>query len=167
MKKYVLALALGLGFAAQAQVQDFTLPSATGGAAFTLSAAESDYVALHFLLKTECPYCMRHTMTYATRSEELPGVRQVFIKPDTREEIQEWAAKVDDVGLDIYQDENAKLARDMGIPYGYKFHGQVVHYPALILLDKEGNEVLRYVGEHNGDRMSFDDLVERIGALKK
>ena len=106
-------------------------------------------------------------MTYATRSEELPGVRQVFIKPDTREEIQEWAAKVDDVGLDIYQDENAKLARDMGIPYGYKFHGQVVHYPALILLDKEGNEVLRYVGEHNGDRMSFDDLVARIDALKK
>ena len=67
----------------------------------------------------------------------------------------------------IYQDENAKLARDMGIPYGYKFHGQVVHYPALILLDKEGNEVLRYVGEHNGDRMSFDDLVARIDALKK
>ena len=95
MKKYILALALGLGIATQAQVQDFTLPSATGGAAFTLSAAESDYVALHFLLKTECPYCMRHTMTYATRSEELPGVRQVFIKPDTREEIQEWAAKVD------------------------------------------------------------------------
>ena len=26
MKKYVLALALGLGFAVQAQVQDFTLP---------------------------------------------------------------------------------------------------------------------------------------------
>ena len=39
MKKYVLALALGLGFAAQAQVQDFKLPSATGGADLTQSAA--------------------------------------------------------------------------------------------------------------------------------
>jgi len=65
----------------------------------------------------------------------------------------------------IYQDLNAKLADQFNIPNGYQFHGQVVHYPALILLNKNGEEVFRYIGKNNSDRFSFDQLKAKIVEL--
>ena len=149
---------------------DFTLPSATDNSHFTLSEAKEKYVALHFLLKTECPYCIRHTHEYSENSANLKNVVQVFIKPDTEEEIKKWATRLPEDNkhqFPIYRDINAKLAKQFKIPDGYAFHGQVVHYPALILLDKNGNEVFRYVGKNNGDRYSFEDFSAKIKELKK
>ena len=49
----------------QAQnVKDFTLTSVTDKSTFTLSKSKGKFVAIHFLLKTECPYCIRHTSDY-------------------------------------------------------------------------------------------------------
>ena len=61
----VLILSLGstASIAAGAPV-DFTVPAVTGGADFKLSAAKGEYVAVHFLLKTECPICLRHTRSF-------------------------------------------------------------------------------------------------------
>ena len=67
----------------------------------------------------------------------------------------------------IYRDPEAALAKAFDIPFGYKFHGQVVHYPALVILDPKGKEVFRYVGKNNGDRYEFDDFVTKIAELKK
>ena len=133
---------------------------------FKLSHAKGSFVALHFLLKTECPYCLKHVHTYAMRARELADVMQVFIKPDAPEEIRRWASKIESPQPIIYRDANAALAQAFKIPHGYKFHGQVVHYPALVLLDGEGNEVFRYVGKDNSDRLPFDQFAAKIAELR-
>ena len=72
-------------------VKDFTLTSVTDNSTFTLSKSKGKFVAIHFLLKTECPYCIRHTSEYFEKASLLPNVIQVFIKPDSEDEIKEWA----------------------------------------------------------------------------
>ena len=160
-------------FAAPAHAQvseDFKLFSATDNSQFTLSDQKGKFVALHFLLKTECPYCIRHTHEYFSKAGTLPNVVQVFIKPDTEEEIKEWATNLPDdeqATLPIYRDPDAKLATKLNIPHGYKFHGQMVHYPAMILIGPDGQEVFRYIGKNNSDRFSFDQLVLKVQELTK
>lgn len=144
---------------------DFTLQSATGPGAFSLAATKGKFVALHFLLKTECPYCLRHTRAYFTQAASLPNVVQVFVKPDSEKEIAQWATKLPAEELSqypIYRDPDAALAKLFSVPDGYKFHGQVVHYPATILLGPDGKEVFRYVGKNNSDRLSFEKLAEKV-----
>jgi peroxiredoxin Q/BCP len=152
----------------QAQnVNDFTLTSVTDKTTFTLSKSKGKFIALHFLLKTECPYCIRHTSEYFDKASSLQNVVQVFIKPDSELEIKEWANKLKSTNaLPIYQDANAQLADRFNIPSGYQFHGQVVHYPALIILNENGQEVFRYIGKNNSDRFSFEKLKEKIEELK-
>lgn len=170
MKYMKLALALLL-FAINAKAQnieDFTLQSVTNKSTFSLSKAKGNYVVLHFLLKTECPYCIRHTNEYFEKANSLKNVIQVFIKPDNEKEIMEWASKLASNNSDsypIYQDLNAKLANQFKVPFGYQFHGQIVHFPALIILNKDGNEVFRYIGKNNSDRFSFDKLKLKIEEL--
>jgi thioredoxin-dependent peroxiredoxin len=156
----------------QANPADFTLKSATGTNTFTLSEAKGKFVALHFLLKTECPFCLKHTRTYTEKSAGDDRVIHVFIKPDTDEEIKAWAG---DLGgqfsrLTIYRDPDAKLAEQYGIPGGYQFHGQVTHYPSLVLLDGTGKEVFRYVGKNNTDRypyVKFAALLQELTSKPK
>lgn len=150
---------------AQEKVADFTLPAVGDNEPFILSEAKGYYVALHFLLKTECPYCIRHTNDYIEKSSSLENVIQVFIKPDTEEEIKAWAENLGETSFPIYRDIEAHLAGRLDIPDGYAFHGQVVHYPALILLDPEGKEVYRYVGKNNSDRLSFKRFREVLDKL--
>jgi peroxiredoxin Q/BCP len=171
MKKLiVLIISLAFGFASNAQnPKNFTLKSATDSSEFNLKNAKGRYVAMHFLLKTECPYCLKHTHDYFTKANKLPNVLQIFIKPDTDAEIAEWASKLldgDGTKNPIYRDPEAQLAKQFHIPDGYKFHGQVVHYPATILLNKKGKEVFRYVGKNNTDRYSFEQLEKKIAELE-
>lgn len=156
--------------ASQTNPVDFTLQSATSPAAFKLTDAKGKFVALHFLLKTECPVCLRHTRDYFTKAATLTNVVQVFVKPDTDAEIKAWAGKLpaDELAKHpIYRDPDAKLAKAFSIPDGYKFHGQVVHFPATVLLDPTGKEVFRHVGKNNGDRLNFDKLAEKVAALSR
>ena len=150
-----------------ANPSDFTVRSVTGTNVFKLSDAKGKFVALHFLLKTECPICLRHTREYAQKSAGDGRVIQVFLKPDNEEEIKEWADKLgdDSLKLAIYRDPDAAFAKADGIPDGYKFHGQTVHYPALILLDGNGKEVFRYVGKSNADRFSYEKFRSKLGEL--
>lgn len=153
-----------------ASPDDFTLQSATSKATFKLSDARGKYVALHFLLKTECPLCLRHTRDYFAKAATLPNVVQVFVKPDTDAEIKAWAGKLpaDELAKHpIYRDPDAKLAKAFSIPDGYKFHGQVVHFPATVLLDPKGKEVFRHVGKSNSDRLSFEKLASKVSELAK
>ena len=169
--KYIqltLALLLFTSLAQAQNVKDFSLTSVTDKSTFILSKSKGKFIALHFLLKTECPYCIRHTSEYFEKASTLSNVIQVFIKPDSEQEIKAWANKLKSSNsLPIYQDADAKLADQFNIPNGYQFHGQVVHYPALILLNDKGEEVFRYVGKNNSDRFSFDQLKAKIEALKK
>ena len=149
---------------------DFTVESPPNGKVFKLSEARGKYVALHFLLKTECPFCLKHTRDYAKKSAPLPDVVHVFLKPDAADEIKAWAAKAnrgdDFPDLSIYRDADAKLAEAFAIPGGYQFHGQTVHFPALVLLDPAGKEVFRYVGKSNTDRFSYEQFTARLAELK-
>jgi peroxiredoxin Q/BCP len=151
------------------EIKDFTLKSATNNVTFTLSKSKGKLIVLHFLLKTECPYCIKHTNEYFEKASTLPNVLQVFIKPDDEKEIKVWADKLkgnSDLEYPIYQDPEGKLADRFKIPSGYAFHRQIVHYPALILLNEKGEEIFRYVGKNNTDRFSFEDLKNKIQELK-
>lgn len=144
-------------------VADFTLESVPAGNAFTLSTAGNRYVALHFLLKTECPICLRHTQQYFREADSVAGVQHIFIKPDAEADILQWTGKIaDDLGIVIHRDPDAQLASAFGIPDGYAFHGESVHYPAFVLISPEGREVFRYVGKANTDRLSFDRFRETM-----
>ena len=169
MKNLKLLIILILfSFKIQAQkIENITLQSVTDNSTFRLSESKGKYVALHFLLKTECPYCIRHTSEYFEKASSLSNVIQVFIKPDSEEEIKAWANKLKSTNLlPIYQDANANLADQFNIPNGYPFHGQIVHYPALVLLNEKGEEVFRYVGKNNSDRFSFENLKLKIEEIK-
>lgn len=163
-------LLLTVALANAAAPADFTVKSATGTGSFSLIEAKGKFVAIHFLLKTECPVCLRHTRDHMTKAATLPNVVQIFLKPDTDKEIEAWAGKLDKEALEknpIYRDPNAKLAKAFDIPDGYAFHGQVVHYPATILIGPDGKEVFRYVGTSNSDRLSFEKLAEKVTELSK
>lgn len=141
----------------------------SGEKSFRLSEARGKFVALQFLLKTECPYCLRHVEEISRRAPELAGVHQVFLKPDSEEEIKSWSGKLAEAGVPatIYRDPEAKLADQLKIPDGYKFHGQSVHFPATILLGPDGSEVFRYIGKDNTDRLSFDRLAAKVAELSR
>lgn len=155
------ALALALlttGAFAQSSTQplaDFTLPAVNAPEPFQLSAAKGRFVALHFLLKTECPVCLRTVQEYHRRGQEIAGVQQIFIKPDSEEEIRAFLRESSPGGPIIHRDANATLAKTIGIPNGYQFHGETMHFPATVLVDREGREVYRYVGKNNNDRLDF------------
>jgi peroxiredoxin Q/BCP len=147
---------------------DIRISSATDDREFVLSKEKGKFVALHFLLKTECPYCIRHTQDYFSKAKNLKNVTQVFIKPDTELEIRSWSGKLsaeDLKNFPIYRDPDAQLAKQLSIPNGYKFHNQIVHYPATILFGPNGKEVYRYVGKNNSDRLSFEQLTAKVNEL--
>ncbi len=150
---------------------DFTVESALDSSRFQLSKHRGQIVVLHFLLKTECPYCLRYTHDYAALAETTPGVFHIFLKPDSDADIDVWASKLrsDDLkGVPvIYRDPNAKLADEFGIPDGYKFHGQTVHYPALVALGADGKELFRYVGKSNADRLSVAAFTAKLAEAVK
>ena len=149
-------------------IKNFTLHSVTDSSSLTLTSLKGKFVALHFLLKTECPFCIRFTNEYNEKSASLLNVTQVFIKPDGEKEIREWMGKLKNdssLKIQIYQDLDGKLADEFNVPSGYFFHGQMVHYPALILLNEAGKEVFRYIGKNNSDRFSFDKLELKMKEL--
>ncbi len=170
MKHLLTALFLLTSIATAATPEDFTLKAAAGKGSFTLKEARGKFVALHFLLKTECPLCLKHTRDYLTKAPTLPNVVQVFLKPDSDNEIETWASKLPAEDLTknpIYRDPYAKLAKAFDIPDGYKFHGQTVHYPATVLIGPDGKEVFRYVGKNNSDRLSFEALAAKVKEMSK
>ncbi|HOW64570.1 MAG TPA: redoxin domain-containing protein [Candidatus Paceibacterota bacterium] len=167
----IISALFAIGLAATAEnPKDFTVQSPTHGTTFTLSEAKGQVVALHFLLKTECPFCLKHTHDYAAQAASMPGVADVFLKPDSDEEIKKWASHLDRDQLTdlpiIYRDPDANLAQAFGVPNGYPFHGQTVHFPALVVLDGTGKELFRYVGKSNADRMSVADFKKKLGEAK-
>jgi len=167
---FLLAISLSLSTTLSAQVPVVKLKSATNNNTFDLKKEKGKFVALHFLLKTECPFCIKHTQDYFAKAKTLPNVKQVFIKPDSELEIQAWSTKLssaDQAQFPIYRDPEAQLAELFKIPNGYRFHGQVVHYPATILIDPKGKEVYRYVGKNNSDRLSFEALAAKVREFSK
>ena len=136
---------------------------------FELKDHKGKTVVLHFLLKTECPFCLKYTNQYAQLAATTPDVVHLFIKPDSEKEILSWVKKLSKVEgtkqPTIYRDAGAELAKRFGIPDGYQFHGQKVHYPAMVVLDGDGKELFRYVGKSNSDRMPKDDFVKKLESM--
>ena len=175
------ALALSAGTLAIAGAQPAAAPaSQTAPAALPIPfvVGEGDHrfdsatvtkglIAVHFLLKTECPYCMKHTRDYARRSAEVAGVRHIFLKPDDAAAVDAWRTQAvgGEPAIDIYRDADAALATGFGIPDGYSFHGETVHFPATVVIDAAtGKELFRHVGTSNADRLAFDDFAKKVAA---
>lgn len=156
-------------FALIADVPPVALKEAGGDKTFTLADARGKYVALHFLLKTECPLCIEYTRAYAEKAASMPDVVHVFIKPDEDEEIVKWAAPLSSSAKRpvIYRDANAALADAFGIPRGYEFHGETIHFPALILIDPAGKEIFRYFGKSTMDRFTVEKFVIKLAELRQ
>ncbi|MBL9129389.1 MAG: redoxin domain-containing protein [Verrucomicrobiales bacterium] len=143
---------------------DFEVRSPVDGRVFRSVEARGKYVAIHFLLETECPYCLAHVREFAERAAAWSDLVQVFLKPDGDEEIRRWATRLGKEGrssIPVHRDPGAELAKKYRIPGGYRFHGREVHYPALVVLGPDGSEVFRYVGKTNADRMSFAEFRKR------
>lgn len=138
---------------------------------FELKEHRGEWVVLDFLLKTECPICRGRYQEFSRRHKEL-GATVVFLKPDSKADIMKWMTKarkpedMKDTALPVYRDPEAELAKKYGVPDGYKFHGEMVHYPATIVLDSNGDEVWRYSGKNNRDRPEFDDLKKNLDNLR-
>ncbi|NRA37738.1 MAG: TlpA family protein disulfide reductase [Planctomycetes bacterium] len=149
-------------------IKDFTLQSVADQPTktFTLSEHRGKHVILHFLLKTTCPVCRLHTRNYYEKLAGNDQVIQLFIKPDEVKQIEQWIAGLDDRPT-IYHDPDASLAQKYAVPNGYHFHGQIVHYPACIILDTKGKEIFRYVGKSNGDRFKFESFAKKYPHLLK
>ncbi len=148
---------------------DFVVESPTHGEKFTLSEQKGKLIAVHFLLKTECPFCLKLTHEYAQRATSDSNVLHLFLKPDSADEIKVWSRNISKDGLKsspaIYRDPDSSLAKVFGIPEDYQFHGQVMHHPALLLLDSSGKELFRYIGKNNTDRMWPDDFAAMLAML--
>ena len=162
----VIALLAGLPCPGAENPTDFTVASPVDDSRFVLSEHRGKVVALHFLLKTECPYCQRYTRAYAAEATATPGVVHVFLKPDSPKDILAWTAKFNQTELNtmprIYRDPNARLAGQYGVPDGYAFHGQVVRFPAIVLLNEQGKEFFRYVGKNNSDRLPIEEFRKQL-----
>ncbi|RJP35894.1 MAG: hypothetical protein C4547_08440 [Phycisphaerales bacterium] len=160
----LLAVALGVAGAALAAPPDFSVSS--GDRTFRLSEARGRFVALHFLVKTECPSCQRHVAETARRAGEVAGVVHVFMTPDSEDEIRAWSARLEADGIraTIYRDPSARLARAFEIPGEYELNDESVHAPALVLLGPDGREVFRYVGEDSPDWLTFDQFADKVAA---
>lgn len=147
------------------------------GKRFALSEARGRFVALHFLLLTECPVCVRTAQDYIVRADEVAGVTHVFIKPDDVASVDRFramvGAKLEGVGgdperlagLPIYRDADAALARQLGVKDGYAFHNATMHFPATIIFDREGREAFRFTGNDNTQRLTFDAFRQKIKEL--
>lgn len=141
---------------------DFTVTA--GGNSFQLAAARGKYVAVHFLPKSECPDCLLYVREYARRAPTVAGVRHVFLKPVTEEDILAWRTPLERDGLDvaIYRDAEGALAKDFGLPEDYSFQGPTAQYPALVLLGPEGEELFRHVGIAEHVPLPFDRFAAKI-----
>ena len=148
---------------------NFIVESPTHGTTFALADQKGKVLALHFLLKTDCPNCLKLAHDYSQLATSNPDVLHLFLKPDSTDEIKVWAGKISQEGLKnppiVYRDPDARLAKEFNIPDGYQFHGQTIHYPALVLLDSSGKELFRYVGKNNTDRMKPDDFIARLAMV--
>ena len=99
---FILALSAHVVALQAGNPEDFTLESPTHRTEFSLSAAKGKHVALHFLLKTECPFCLKHTHDFAALGAAMPDVMHVFIKPDSATEIKKWSEHLSQEGLTIW-----------------------------------------------------------------
>jgi thiol-disulfide isomerase/thioredoxin len=138
------------------------------GRQFNSESARSQFLAIHFLLPTDCPYCIREIREYVESAPTLAGVRHIYVNAHTPEGFAEWIKTVPNATtLPIYRDQDAQLSKKFNIPGDYQFHNAVMTYPALVLLDPQGREVFRHVGKKNTDRLPFATLAAKVAELTR
>lgn len=168
-----LALAATTAFvlpASAAAPADFTVTAVTGQQGSTAETSPTSRGSTSPFTSFSTRVSRLHPAHAQLPPERGQGGRHSpgFLKPGRRREIQAWAGKVDAKSLPtIYRDADATLANQFGIPDGYAFHGQTVHYPALVILDPAGKEVFRYVGKSNADRFTFDKFSAKMTELTR
>ncbi|MBX3404139.1 MAG: redoxin domain-containing protein [Phycisphaeraceae bacterium] len=151
--------------AESAAMRTFTVGE--GDRRFDSSTARGRYLAIHFLLGDECPFCTRMMREYEEKLPTVAGVRQIFVQ-NIPPEAFDAAVRANPEGTrNLYRDADGRLAEMFKIPGGYRFHGMTMAYPALVVLDGEGREVFRHIGASNADRLPFEQFAARIADLSR
>lgn len=175
----MLRAALVATLSVPALASDFTVGES--GKQFTLSQNAGRFTTVHFLLKTECPICLRTTQDYLRRADEVAGFTHVFIKPDDSDAVLDFRRKVAGANsrpksaptedgeslkdLPIYRDVDQKVAAQLRVPQGYAFHGATTNFPTTIIFNQKGEEVFRYAGADTTDRFTFDRFAAEAATL--
>lgn len=166
----MIALTLTMAAAAWGAPGDFTVTAPASDEQFALSQAEGKVVVLHFLLPGGSEACREHVLSYAPHVKEFEDIVHVFLKPGGAETVKAWVAKLEEskpAGPQyelppIYADEDSGVAKAFDVPFGLEMDGQMTHYPALIALDAERNELLRHAGGSAQDRFSVERFLNEI-----
>jgi peroxiredoxin/YHS domain-containing protein len=132
-----------------------------------LKGAHGQFTALHFLTRTRTPECDAFVKEVLEKSPGLAGVRHVFIKADSAEEVKSWAAGfgTDHAG-DFYADEGGKLAAEYGLKAELEVGSVKTNAPATIVLDGSGKVVVRAEGTHIHDHPKWAALSARIDSKR-
>lgn len=136
---------------------------------FDSKAAASKWLVLDFLLQTDCPLCARRVGEYNDSQAKIQTddkTRLILIKPDDAAVTQNWMTKNKVEGLPVYRDGEAALATALGIPKGYQFHGQDVHFPATLIVSPEGKVVWANVGTSNSSRAKVADVIAALDGFR-
>lgn len=149
---------------AQKRVQDFRAQQCGGNEAlFQLSAHKGSWVLLDFLLPVEDATEAAHYAAIESEASRLlyeHGILPVFFKPNDSEATAKWWNSLASHSVPIFRDPDGKLASALGIPKGVFLMEGPAHYPAVILVDPDGNEVWRATGKNAGDRVDVATILD-------
>lgn len=133
---------------------EFTDPD---GATFSLADWQGKVVALNFWA-TWCAPCREEMPALDRLQAELGGddfeVVTIATGRNSVERIEDFYAEVGVTNLPILLDPRQKLSRDMG----------VVGLPVTVLIDREGREVARYLGDAEWDQDAAKTLITQMTA---
>lgn len=167
----ILMLALAALIGAQAApVPDFIAKQSGGSEIrFKLADHRGSWVLLDFLLPGDSAVEREHYADYEKGLDRLVfghNLKPVLFKPDADSAIADWWAGLPSNRLPVFRDPEGKLSRALKIPYGNKVGEEITLYPALVLLDPEGNEAWRKVGKSSEDRIGVEALLKEVERIR-
>lgn len=98
---FAVSILMGVAVAHGQTPQNFTLEAvlddsnASIDSKFELKNHKGKVVVLHFLLKTECPFCLRYTNQYALLSETVAARKRCTTSPRRAVEVRVQKYQVD------------------------------------------------------------------------
>lgn len=154
------------GMAPMAAESGFTVGDE--GHRFDSTQAKGSLIAVHFLLGDECPFCMKLLNEYTASAASVAGVRHVFVQNISKEAFEKKLATLpEDQKASLFRDVDGALSKRFNVKGGYQFHGMVMNYPALVLVNDSGKELYRYTGTSNADRLKFTDFSKKVAELTR
>ena len=113
---------------------------------------KSELIILNFWA-TWCAPCKKEMPSLEKLAQDLPqiDVYPINMEPPNKLRVRDWLQDIGVVSLNTYFDPKLDLAK--------KF--KLIGMPTTVLLDKDGNEFGRIMGEFNFNEKAFIDLLNK------